>query len=399
VGESRVRVGLRKRGSATRELAVIDCDVHQNFDHVQDLVPWLDPAFRDYVVHGGYGGYSLPNYPWLHPSGFMRDDARPADGGVPGSDYELLRQQLLDAFDVEFAILTGEEILSVSAVPHAQLASALATAYNRWLVEEWLPRDPRLKGSLVIAPQDAPSAVQEIQRVGKHPDVVQAIVSCGSAAAYGDPRYHPIWAACAELGLPVAMHVGAEGLGANAPPTATGYPSYYLEWHTLLPTTAMSHLVSLVAQGVFERFPGFRVVVVEAGVAWLPGVLWRLDANWRALRAETPWVKELPSETVRRRVRLTTQPLEQPQAVDQLSGVLGAIEGLEEMLMFATDYPHWDFDEPEQVARRLPAAWRDRVMSENARDFYGLRGEEDVRDAEIGTLSAQPGTHAREFER
>jgi hypothetical protein len=103
---------------------MIDCDVHQNFDHVQDLVPWLDPAFRDYVVHGGYGGYSLPNYPWLHPSGFMRGDSVPPDGGVPGSDYETMRAQLLDAFDLEYAILTGEEILSVSAVPHPQLAAA-----------------------------------------------------------------------------------------------------------------------------------------------------------------------------------------------------------------------------------------------------------------------------------
>jgi predicted TIM-barrel fold metal-dependent hydrolase len=326
----------------------------------------------------------------------MRDDARPPDGGVPGSDYELLREQLLDAFEVEYAILTGEEILSVSAVPHPQLAAALASAYNRWLVEEWLPRDSRLKGSLVVAPQDARGAVEEIRRHGEHPDIVQVIVSCGSMAAYGDPRYHRIWATCVELGLPLAMHVGAEGLGANAAPTATGYPAYYLEWHTLLPTTAMSHLVSLLVQGVFERFPGFRVAVVEAGVAWLPGVAWRLDANWRALRAETPWVKELPSETLRRCARFTTQPLEQPQSAEQLWAVLEATEGLDEMLLFATDYPHWDFDEPEQIARRLPVGWSDRVMSENARSFYGLPESSTQPAVEIGTPSAHSGTDARD---
>jgi uncharacterized protein len=256
-------------------------------------------------------------------------------------------------------------------VPHQQLASALATAYNRWLVEEWLPRDARLKGSLVVAPHDPGRAVEEIHRVGEHPDVVQVIVSCGAAAAYGDRRYHPIWAACAELGLPVAMHVGAEGLGANAAPTATGYPAYYLEWHTLLPTTAMSHLVSLVANGVFERLPGFRVALVEAGVAWLPGVLWRLDANWRALRAETPWVKELPSETVRRSVRFTTQPLEQPVTLDQLWAVLEATDGLGDMLMFATDYPHWDFDAPDSAFPvRLPADLEQKIMAGNANSLY-----------------------------
>ena len=364
---------------------MIDCDVHQNFNHLHDLLPWIDPAHRDYVLHGGYGGYSLPNYPWLHPSGFMRDDAVPPDGGVPGSDYETLKAQLLDAFDVEYAILTGEEILSVSCVPHPQLAAVLATAYNRWLVENWLPRDSRLKGSLVVAPQDAERAAQEIRAFGGHKDVVQVIVSGGAAAGYGHPRYHPIYEAAAELGLPVAIHVGGEGLGTNPPPTATGYPSYYIEWHTLLPTTAMSHLVSFVCQGVFERYPALRVVFVETGVAWLPGLLWRLDANWKTLRLEVPWVKRLPSETVRQHMRFTTQPLEQPASGRSLRQALEAVDGIDRMLMFATDYPHWDFDSPEQVVRRLPAEWREAVMSENARALYGF----PARPAETSLTGAE----------
>jgi len=351
---------------------MIDCDVHQNFNSLHDLVPWLDPAFRDYVEVGGYTGYQLPNYPWVHPSGFTMNDAKPAAGGVPGSDYETMREQLLDRYEIEYAILTGEDILNVSCMAHPQFAAALATAYNRWLCEEWLPRDPRLKGSLVVATQDAARAAAEIRAFGSNPDVVQVIVSCGAPAGYGDPRFLPIFEAAAELGLPVAVHVGAEGLATNPPPTATGYPSYYLEWHTLLPGAAMSHLVSLVCQGVFERFPDLRVVVIEAGVAWLPGVLWRLDANWKALRSETPWVRRLPSEQVREHVRFTTQPLEQPKRKSQLLSVLEAVEGMDEMLLFATDYPHWDFDTPKIVEARLPEDWREKVMAENARALYRL---------------------------
>ena len=44
---------------------MIDCDVHQNFNSLRDLEQWLDPAFRDYVEVGGYGGFALPNYPWV----------------------------------------------------------------------------------------------------------------------------------------------------------------------------------------------------------------------------------------------------------------------------------------------------------------------------------------------
>lgn len=351
---------------------MIDCDVHQNFNQLRDLLPWVDPPFRPYLEHGGYNGYQLPNYPWVHPGGFMMGDAVPAAGGVPGSDYETLREQLLDRHDVEYAVLTGEDILNVSAMAHPELAAALATAYNRWLLAEWLPRDERLKGSLVVATQDARRAAEEIRTHGAAEDIVQVIVACGARAGYGDARYLPIFEAAVEMGLPVALHVGGEGLGANPPPTGAGYPAYYLEWHTLLPTVAMTHVVSLICQGAFERLPELRIVLVESGVAWLPSLLWRLDANWKALRAETPWVRCLPSETVREHVRFTTQPLEQPLHGDDLRTLLEMIDGLADTLMFATDYPHWDVDTPGLVARRLPAEWRERVMAENARALYRL---------------------------
>ncbi|MGH2821431.1 MAG: amidohydrolase family protein [Thermoleophilaceae bacterium] len=351
---------------------MIDCDVHQNFNSLKDLLSWLDPAFRDYVERGGYHGFELPNYPWVHPHGFMMGDAVPPAGGVPGSDYETLREQLLDRYDVEYAILTGEDILNVSCLPHVPLAAAIAQAYNRWLVEEWLSRDDRLRGSIVVATQDADRAAAEIRRAGDHPQVVQVLVSCGALTGYGDPRYWPIYEAAVEMGLPVAMHVGAEGLGMNPPPTATGDPSFYLDWHTLLPTTAMSHLVSLVVHGVFQRYPQLRIPVIETGVAWLAPLLWRLDANWKALRTEAPWVGRPPSEIVREHFRFTTQPLEQPANGRHLHQALEMVEGMEDMLMFATDYPHWDIDTPRLVERRLPREWRSKVMSENARALYRL---------------------------
>ena len=84
-------------------------------------------------------------------------------------------------------------------------------------------------------------------------------------------------------------------MGINPPPTATGYPNYYIEWHVLLVQCAMSHVVSLVCHGVFEKYPGLKMAVIEAGVTWLPTLLWRLDADWKALRSEVPWVKRPPT--------------------------------------------------------------------------------------------------------
>jgi predicted TIM-barrel fold metal-dependent hydrolase len=130
--------------------------------------------------------------------------------------------------------------------------------------------------------------------------------------------------------------------------------------------------VSLVCHGVFEKYPGLRVAVLETGTLWLPEVFWRLDANWKALRAEVPWVKRLPSELIREHMIFGSQPLEEPRKLRQLHQVLEAIDGLEDMLVLCTDYPHWDFDAPDLVLARLPASWREKVGSENARRFYGL---------------------------
>ena len=347
---------------------MIDCDVHQNFRSIHDLLPYMPEVHREHILHGGYHGVTFPEYPWTHPEGFLRRDAFPPDGGPAGSDYETLRRQLLDEYDVDYAILTGEDILTASAMASPHLAAALCSAYNDWLLEHWLSRDTRLKGSIAVATQDAAKAAEEIRRVGGHPDVVQVLVPSGARAGYGQPEYHPIYEAAVEMGLVVGVHVGGGGCGTMGAPTATGWPIYYLEYHTLMVTELMSHLVSLICHGVFERFPDLRVVLIEGGVAWLPSLLWRLDQNYKGLRMEVPWVRRLPSEYAREHVRLTTQPLERPDRTKDLRATLEAIGP--EMLLFATDYPHWDFDNPLYVP--FDHEWAEQVFDTNAREWYRL---------------------------
>ena len=135
----------------------------------------------------------------------------------------------------------------------------------------------------------------------------------------------------------------------------------------------MAHLVSLVVNGVFERLPELRVLLIEGGIAWLPGILWRLDGNWRGLRADTPWLMRKPSEIVREHIRFTTQPLEHTEGRDDLLFEMLEAAGAPDNLCFATDYPHWDFDDPAFMLKRLPESWREKVMHENAAALYGER--------------------------
>ena len=133
-----------------------------------------------------------------------------------------------------------------------------------------------------------------------------------------------------------------------------------------------SQLLSLIAEGVFDQFPGLRVALIEGGWTWLPSLMWRFDKEWKGLRREIPWVRRPPSEYIREHVRLTLQPLDAPPDPAQLLQVVEQL-GSDELLMFSTDYPHWHFDAPEEA---LPAGLPDgllrQLLSENARGFYRL---------------------------
>ena len=196
----------------------------------------------------------------------------------------------------------------------------------------------------------------------------------GSERPYGEPRYLPIFEAAAECGLPVADPLGRRGHGLGGAPGGAGLPTFYIEWHTIGSAgSIMAHLVSLVCHGLFERLPTLRVLLLEGGVAWLPGILWRLDTNWRALRSDTPG-----SSGSRARSSATTfaSPPSRSNTrtvTTRCSSRCSRRRGRPDLLCFASDYPHWDLDDPAYTLGRLPEAWRENVMHGNAAALYGDR--------------------------
>lgn len=349
---------------------IIDCDVHNRFKDRQmaALWPYLPRAYQEDVREWGI---NIPSVGYLNGGdrGY-RGDAWPKEG-FPGSDLDLMREQLLDAYNVEYAILLGQELRPLSTLPNADYAACLAHAYNDYLVEHWLSREPRLRGAMLIATQDIPQAVKEIERAGRLPGIIQVLVSNGARLPYGNRYYHPIFEVCEALGLPFALHTGSEGAGINGQPSVAGHGSYYIENRQVRPQGYMTHLTSLIFEGVFEKFPKLRVVFIEGGYAWLAPFLWRLDADWKGLRQQTPWVRKPPSEYVWEHVRFTSQPLEEPEHPSHLLEVFNWNRA-GRTLMFASDYAHWDFDSPVDAFPRLPDDLRRRIFYETASELYRL---------------------------
>lgn len=349
------------------KFAVIDADIHPVVDarRVQALLaePW-----RTRYAAGNRGPGSLG---YWNVNGVMRPDAVLPDGSRIEASPQALARHVFDAYGLDYGVFNPSNTLQIALSPETPYAAAVLSAINHVLVDEWLPTDPRFRTSLTVSPADPELAAQEIHRLGDAPGVVQVLMPSAAPMPYGHRFYHPIYAAAVEHGLPVAIHPGSEGVGIHGAPSAVGYPSSYLEWHTGLVATYIGHLISLVTEGVFVKFPTLRFVLVEGGVFWLPPLLWRLDKNWKGLRQTTPWLERPPSEYVREHIRLTTQPLEEPERAEHFRAMLATFDA-EKMLLFSSDFPHWDGDTPDFAARAFPAEMRARVMSENARALYRL---------------------------
>jgi predicted TIM-barrel fold metal-dependent hydrolase len=272
---------------------------------------------------------------------------------------------------IDRAVLTGGEF-RLSAQPNPDMAAAIATGINNWTLATWLRTHDCYKGSILIAPQDPSQAVAEIDRLASEPAMVQVLLGSGSEAPFGRRQYHPIFAACERHQLPLALHFGGEGAGATPPATAVGHPSTYFEWYGSLPQSYMAHLMSLVTEGVFERFPGLRIVLYEGGLFWLPHVMWRFDKNWKAQRGETPWVKEPPSHYLLRHVYSSLYPLEAGFSQTQLAQVMDMIDG-HNRVVFGSAYPDWRYGDPFAQVAELPDAARRSVLAGNALALYGDR--------------------------
>jgi len=241
-----------------------------------------------------------------------------------------------------------------------------------------LAADDRLLASICINVNDPDGAAREIRRVKAMNSRFVQIIVCGeSRDLYGHRRYWPIYEVCEELKLPFALHPGAEGAYNSATPV--GRPSSYFEWHSGIPLTFQAHVISMVCEGVFEKFPGLKLVLVEGGIAWLAHTMWRLDKNFKALRSTTPWLKRAPSEYIVENVRLTTQPLEEPDNPDHLLQLFEMISA-HKTVCFASDFPHWDFDDPRRVfPKKMSDDLRRRLFYENAAELYGLPSLEETR--------------------
>ncbi len=179
------RTGIE--AAPTRTVELVDCDVHAQATEPM-LVKYLSaPARRMLERYGRRTPRVTEWYPRARNAG-MRVDAWPGKPGhIWGSDPETMREQLLDEFGVDYAVL---EVLSgQDCYDHPDFAAEWNQAVDHWQAEEWLGFDSRLRGTIAV-PHEYPNlAVAEIERRAADERFVAVLLPASAAEQLGAPKY------------------------------------------------------------------------------------------------------------------------------------------------------------------------------------------------------------------
>jgi predicted TIM-barrel fold metal-dependent hydrolase len=237
------------------------------------------------------------------------------------------------------------------ATSDRDLGLACVQAYNDWMVEEWCGDSGGRLIPLIIVPLwDAGLAAAEVRRNAARG--VRAVCFSEIPPHLGLPSIHsgywdPFFAACAETGTVVNMHIGSSS---KMPATSGDAPVAVAA--TLSFGNAMASLADFLFSGVLIRFPDLVLAYSEGQIGWLPYILERADDVWREHRA---WgqvkdvVLEPPSTYYYRQVYGCF--FRDQHGLESLDRV-----GVDNVL-FETDYPHTDSTWPDtlEVAEKMMA--------------------------------------------
>lgn len=338
----------------------IDCDVHPRVPNIDALRRYMEPYWRETVEVRGIDAFETIAYPRNAPL-----TARP-DYKADKADEDAVRmgKALLDKHGFGLAICNC--LYAVQMIRDEHMAGAFAAAVNDWVRHEWLDRDPRLRASIVVPYLSTAKAVAEIERCAVDRRFVQALFLAGTEEPLGKSRYWPIYEACERLGLTIGIHAGSSYHHAV---TGSGWPTHWSEDYAASSLAMHAQVGSLVAEGVFVKYPKLKAVLIESGVSWLPPYLWRLSKFWRGVRLEVPWIDRLPSEIVKEHIRLTTAPFDVPDDPEIVARLIDQLPS-EDMLLFASDFPHWQHDGDAMLPPGIDSALRKKILIDNPLATY-----------------------------
>lgn len=235
-------------------------------------------------------------------------------------------------------------------------ATAIARAYNDWLHDFAETAPERMYGVTMVAPHDVTSAVQEIRRtvneygfrgIFMRPNHV-------NGKKWSDPYYDPLWEECQKFNLPVGFHEA--GRVYLPQPAMFQFCSTFSMFNTFgFPFANMLACGDMIFGGVMERFPKLKVAFLEGNCSWVPWLLWRMGEYAETTgKAEYPYLTLTPLEYFQRQCYGAVE-------CDEITAKHIPEYGLEDNMVFSTDYPHLDVKYPHAIDSFLKLPFSDQT--------------------------------------
>ena len=350
---SKLLAHARKQAAQRKydDMLIVDCDAHhyenENFD---EILPFME---NDVLRQLSIGGRAMGRK-GLVPSqaGFTQDmggrvtryPLRSSEKTDPGRIRDVqLGERWMDAMGVDYSCLFPTGMLNIGLHPQKEMEVDLCWAYNRWLTEKVLPEsNGRFYSALCLPFSDPEASLRHVETFGHRKGVSGFMVTTVRNIQVNDNGLIKVYRAMEERGLSLSFHSGPNW---NEPVFRAC--NRFLSVHALgFSFYNILHCTNWVINGMGERFPNLPVIWIEAGLAWIPFLMQRLDHEYMMRPSEAPLLKKKPSDYMRD-MYYSTQPIEiqDQEAMECTFRMMNA----ETHLLYASDYPHWDFDLPSTI--------------------------------------------------
>ena len=334
------------------DMLIVDVDAHHyENEHFRDILPFMENDVLKQLaiantMKGGRGTIMPTQVGYQDMGGRVTRYPLRSSEKTDHSDHKRdiqLGHRWMDAMSVDYSCLFPTGMLNVGLHPQKEMEVELCWAYNRWVTEKVLPESGgRMFSMLSLPVSDPDAALRHVETFGHRKGVGGFMVTTVRTIPIHDNTLMKVYRAIEERGLVLSFHSAFNwnenvfrGCNRFLAVHALGFSFYNI-----------LHCTNWVINGIPERFPKLPVIWIEAGLAWIPFLMQRLDNEYMMRPSECPALKKKPSEYMRE-MYYSTQPIE-IQDMEAMKVTFRMMDA-ENRLLYASDYPHWDFDLPSTI--------------------------------------------------
>ncbi|MGG1659899.1 amidohydrolase family protein [Brevibacillus sp. NRS-1366] len=355
------------------DIPIVDADCHYMGTPMNVIAEYVEEPYRSRLrVHSNGSKHIYVDLGDRTMAGRMKSiplfvkNKQPEGEMMPKEIYPLLKSSMKMAID--YNIVFPTDLLTLGVHPDSEIEVAIAFGFARWMTEEVLPQNDAIKTMLYLPFSNPEACVKIVKEFGGKRGVVGFLVTSLRYQPVHHNSYMPLYKLLEDMGQPLAFHTVSHWMERPFQQL-----NRFLSAHALgFPLYNMIQATNLIINGIPERFPDLKFIFIEAGVSWIPFLMMRLDTDYLYRQSDAPFLTKKPSEYMKN-FYFTSQPLEYTDNVNMMKEIFSMFDA-ENQLLYASDYPHQDFDTPASIYDLpfLSQSAKRKILGGNALKFFNI---------------------------